>query len=211
MSRLPSELTPTSYAALGQLALRPWTIYEMTKNIARTLRWFWPRAESGIYREVKLLHRRGLVKRTEVPGRRGRPATRYEISPEGLVSLAAWLGTEPAGWNLHSEPLLRLHLAPYGTKADLVRAIGAARAQALELLDTAAIVGEEFAQGRHQFQQQVHIRALLFDYLATLGTMTLTWADRCLAEIEQWDDLDPSPEQIDAAVDQIREHLTRLR
>ena len=205
-SRLP-ELNATSYAALGQLALRPWTVYDMTKNITRTLRWFWPRAESVIYREVKQLERRGLARRTDVPGRRGKPAARYAITAAGTRALRAWLASPSGGWTYHSEPLLRLHLSPYGSKSDLVQALQAARQQGNELVETAIVVGTEFAQGRHQFQDQVHIRAMLFDHLWNLGTSTVAWADACLEQLEQWEDLEITPARQAAAEQAIAARL----
>ena len=39
------KLTPTSYAILGLLALRPWSAYELTKQVRRSLHFCWPRAE----------------------------------------------------------------------------------------------------------------------------------------------------------------------
>src|SRR3712207_2285822 len=116
----------------------------MTKNIRRTLHWFWPRAESVIYREVKQLRDRGLLSETSVPGRRGRPATRYSITPAGRKALKRWLATPSGGFTYHSEPLLRLHLAPFGRKDDVVMALEAAREQARELVNTAIAVGTEF-------------------------------------------------------------------
>jgi len=44
-------LTTTSYALLGLLALRSWTTYELTKQVQRSLGWFWPRTERKLYDE----------------------------------------------------------------------------------------------------------------------------------------------------------------
>ena len=79
------DLTSTSFALLGQLALRPWSGYEMTRNVTRTLHWFWPRAESVLYDEVKRLATIGLAETREAPGRRGRPMSVYSITPAGLA------------------------------------------------------------------------------------------------------------------------------
>src|SRR5580765_4188575 len=52
-SKLP-ELTTTSYAILGLLTLKPWSTYELAKQIQRD-RFVWPRAESNLYAEPKKL------------------------------------------------------------------------------------------------------------------------------------------------------------
>ena len=45
------DLTSTSYAVLGLLAIRPASSYELAKQVARGLRFTWPRAEGRIYDE----------------------------------------------------------------------------------------------------------------------------------------------------------------
>ena len=48
--------TTTASALLGLLALRPaWPVYELTKQLRRNMRFFWPRAESRIYDEARQL------------------------------------------------------------------------------------------------------------------------------------------------------------
>lgn len=181
------EPSVTSFALLGQLALRPWSVYEMTKNVGRTLHWFWPRAESVLYTEVKRLEARGLAAATSEPGARGRRRAVYSITAEGRAALARWLADAPGGgFSLHAEPLVRVHLAPYGTTEDLVRSLTAARDEAEGLLRQAAMIATEFMEGRHQFQDQVHIRALLFDYLWNYGLTTYLWAERSLAQVAKW-------------------------
>jgi PadR family transcriptional regulator, regulatory protein AphA len=203
----PLDLTTTAYALLGQLALRPWSVYDLTKNIGRTLHWFWPRAESVLYAEVKRLAATGLATAEVAAGRRARERTVYAITPTGRDALAAWLATAPAGFSLHAEPLLRVHLAPYGTRADLVRALEATRAEAEQLLRQAVVIGLEFAEGRHQFQQQVHVRAILFDYLWSWGLTTHLWSERWLAELQHWPDLALTADAERAALAAIRRSL----
>ena len=49
------SLSPTSFALLGLLALRPWTTYELANQTKRSLRFFFPRAERPLYAEAKRL------------------------------------------------------------------------------------------------------------------------------------------------------------
>jgi DNA-binding PadR family transcriptional regulator len=182
-------LTVTSYAILGQLILRPWSMYGMTKNMGRTLHWFWPRAESQIYAEAKRLVELGLA-HAEGEERGRRPRTVYSITPEGRAALRTWLGESPGGFSLHFEPLLRVHLALAGTRDDLIAAVTQARDESESLLQQAITIGAEFAEGRHQFQDQVHIRALVFDFLWHFGLAMYLWAERTLEEVAGWDDLE---------------------
>lgn len=45
----------TAHAILGLLALRPaWSTYELSQQLRRNMRFFWPRAESRIYADAIL-------------------------------------------------------------------------------------------------------------------------------------------------------------
>lgn len=158
----------------------------MTQNVGRTLHWFWPRAESVLYAEIKRLSERGLAAKSKEPGSRGRDRAIYSITDEGRRALRDWLGTEPAPFVLHFESLLRVHLSPYGTKADLINSLEQAKTDAETLLKQALIIGGEFASGTHQFQEQVHVRTILFDYLWNFGLGMYEWATRSLEEVHSW-------------------------
>ena len=91
MSSDDRHLTTTGYAMLGLLATRPWSTYELTKQMRRSLHHVWPRAESNVYAEAKRLVAAGLVTtETRRTGKRAR--TIYTITPAGLAALRRWLG-----------------------------------------------------------------------------------------------------------------------
>ena len=60
MSRGP--LTTTSYAVLGLLAIKPWSSYELTQQMDRSLGRIWPRATSKLYEEPKKLVEHGFAR-----------------------------------------------------------------------------------------------------------------------------------------------------
>src|SRR3954469_12912833 len=96
MSMATTQLTTTSYAILGLLAVRPWTTYELAQQMGRALGQFWPRAESKLYEEPKKLVAHGLARATkETVGKRAR--TVYSITPKGRKALAAWVPGPAAG------------------------------------------------------------------------------------------------------------------
>ena len=118
MSSAPS-LTTTSYAILGLLAIKPWTTHELVQQVDRSLRRFWPRAQSKLYEEPKKLVAHGYATAVEDPvGRRRR--TRYSITAKGRRALAAWLHQPGDGPALEFEQLVKIHFADSGTKADVV-------------------------------------------------------------------------------------------
>jgi DNA-binding PadR family transcriptional regulator len=187
-----SQKAATRNAILGHLALRDWSAYELTRSVKRTLHWFWPRAESGIYAEVKRLQDEGLADAREEPAVDGSARTRivYRITPKGRRALKTWLSTPPDGLALYIEPLLRLHLARFGTKEDLLAAIATLNEEASSLLDDGRAVATEFVEGRHLLQNEAHVRGMLFDALWSIGTAIEEWTNRATAEAETWPDVE---------------------
>jgi DNA-binding PadR family transcriptional regulator len=106
------KLTTTSFALLGLLQRRPWSAYELTGYMRNSiLRAVWPRAESHLYSEPKLLQRRGFVSsHEEHTGARKR--TVYSITDEGRAALSEWLQQErDSEFRFEYELLLRLAFA----------------------------------------------------------------------------------------------------
>ena len=92
---MPAPLSTTSYAILGLLTLRPWSTYELAKQVQRSLGWFWPRAERKLYEEPKRLVAAGLAEAAaEMTG--ARPRTVYSVTRDGRDHLRRWLDEVPA-------------------------------------------------------------------------------------------------------------------
>jgi PadR family transcriptional regulator, regulatory protein AphA len=176
----------TANAILGLLALRKeWSTWELTTQLRRNMRFFWPRAESQIYEEVKSLVTRGWARdRRTYVGRRGR--TSYTITAEGKRALKSWLATPPKPTSLECEPLLRVFLADYATPVQLETALAQVRADADAILDVGRVVAAEYLAGTAPFQDQVHVRALVFDFLSNHAFMLRDWADRAEQTVSLW-------------------------
>ncbi|HST06226.1 MAG TPA: PadR family transcriptional regulator [Chloroflexia bacterium] len=196
----------TANAILGLLALRPsWSTYSITKQLRRNMRFFWPRVESRIYNEARQLIARGLVQAfQEHVGRRAR--TVYSITSEGQQELEEWLATAPSATKLECEPLLRVFLGDLCTEAQLHAALAQVRADADAILSVGRVVGPEYIAGTAPFQDQVHVRALVFDFLWNHAKMLEQWADRTETTIGQWKQLSPA-ERAEAALATINRNL----
>ncbi|HEY7031472.1 MAG TPA: helix-turn-helix transcriptional regulator [Thermomicrobiales bacterium] len=187
----PDDLTTTSYAILGQLALRSWSTYELAQEMRRNVHYFWPRAESRIYAEVKRLAARGLVRAERgFVGRR--PRTTYAVTDAGRAAFVAWLATPPKPYALECEPLLRVFFGLFGDSTELAAAVDRARAQAAELLRMGDGIAREYAAGRAPFQDHLEVRGFVFDFLYGFARMVHDWADRTGAELAARHDLPPA-------------------
>ena len=179
----------TANAILGLLALRPeWSTWELTKQLRRNMRFFWPRAESQIYEEAKNLVGKGLAKdRQSFTGRRAK--TSYAISAKGRARLGAWLATPPKPTSLECEPLPRVFLGSLGSDESLRAALSQVRGDGHAIIDVGRVVGPEYLAGTAPFQDQVVVRALVLDFLSHHARMLIDWADRTEAAIDAWADM----------------------
>src|SRR6266513_1919719 len=177
----------TANAILGLLALRKeWSTWELTTQLRRNMRFFWPRVESQIYAEVKTLVGRGWARdRQTFVGRR--VSTHYRITAAGNRALTEWLATPPKPTTLECEPLLRVFLADFATTEQLNVATDQIRADADAILAVGRVVGAEYLAGTAPFQDQIHARALVFDFLSSHARMLHEWAERAEHAIAAWD------------------------
>ena len=198
----------TSNAILGLLALRPrWSTWELATQLGRNMRFFWPRAESRIYDEARALDRKGLARSTRTMHGR-RPRTTYAITARGRRQLRSWLAAPPRATTLECEPILRVLLADLGTTDELLRAIGQVRADGEAVLAVGRVVGAEYLAGTAPFQDDVHARALVLDFLSHHAIALIEWADRAEQAVARWEGATDA-ERAAAAVEAVRRCLAQ--
>jgi len=182
-----SDLTPTSYAILGLLAVRPWTTYELAQQMERALGRFWPRTRSKLYEEPKKLVAHGLARATtETVGKRQR--TRYAITAKGRRAMAEWVPTPGAGPQLEFESLLKVFFAEHGTKDDLVATLEGARAWAREQAADARAITGDYLEGTGAFPERLPWLILTGRLLHDFRLMVDQWAEWALGVVETWPD-----------------------
>jgi PadR family transcriptional regulator, regulatory protein AphA len=194
LSSTDRELTTTSYAILGLLAIRPWSTYELARQMRRNLHYFWPRAESNLYAEPKRLVDGGLAEaRAEPVGKRRR--TIYSITPKGQQALESWLGKPAADTRLESETLVKLMFAPYGSKKNLLDHLRKFIAELEARQEALSVIFREYLDGTDPFPERVHVNVvcyrLVWDYTKTAAS----WAAWALDEVERWPDVTTPPDR----------------
>jgi DNA-binding PadR family transcriptional regulator len=199
-------LSTTSYAVLGMLAIRPWSAYELTKQMRRSLAYCWPKAESVLYDEPKRLVRLGLAATSEeAAGNGSRTRTRYAITDAGRTALREWLATEPAPPHFELEPLLRLLYADQGRKRDLLQAVAAVQAWAREEAGQGLAQLEEYRDTGGPFPERLHIIVPFADLYVRLVETLHDWAADAHEGIAVW----PRTGNLGATA-ATREHLQAL-
>jgi PadR family transcriptional regulator AphA len=177
------SLTPTSYAILGLLAVKPWTTYELAQQMERALGEFWPRAQSKLYDEPKKLVALGLARASsEKIGKR--PRTVYTITDEGRQELEAWMPTPGAGPALEFELLIKVFFAEHGSKADLLTTIERVRQWTEEHLASTAGISRGYLEGTGPFPERLPWLILTGRFLDEYVHTVQRWAEWAVAVVE---------------------------
>jgi DNA-binding PadR family transcriptional regulator len=199
------QLTTTSYAILCLLAIRPWSTYELTKQMRRSLHHVWPRAESNVYAEPKRLLEAGLAT-AEVQKHGERPRTIYTITPQGRRALERWLGSESAPTRVESEALVKVLFGNYGTKDALLTNLRAFAAEAEAVMQLWRVVASEYDRGTHEFPERVHVNSLIFRWIWEHADLNARWAAWAIEQVEQWPDTS-QPTNVETALEVFRSVL----
>ena len=191
-------LTTTSYAVLGLLSIKPWSSYELTQQMDRSLGRVWPRAVSKLYEEPKKLASHGLARSAiQQNGRRRR--TVYTITARGRRALAEWLGQPGDGPVLEFEQLLKVFFADNGTTADLLATLAAAQAWAQARCAESLAIGEQYSTGSGPFPQRLPELQLTSRFLTDFYLLVGQWAGWAASIVETWPD-DPRQAKPDPQV-----------
>jgi DNA-binding PadR family transcriptional regulator len=188
MSR--DELTTTSYAVLGLLGIKPWTTYELAQQMDRSLKYFWPRAQSRIYEEPKRLATLGLAKATpEHVGRR--PRTTYSITAKGRRALQRWLAEPGGGPSLEFEALLKVFYGEQATKRDVLVNIDSMARWAAGQNAVNVAFARLYRDTGGPYPQRLAVIALTGKFLTDLADMVSAWATWAADTVASWPD-DPA-------------------
>jgi PadR family transcriptional regulator AphA len=181
------RLTPTSYAVLGLLDIRTWSTYELTKQMRRTLRYVWPRAESNLYREPQRLVDAGFATAEQrLVGRR--PRTEYSITEAGRQALGEWLRRPAATTTLESEAMIKV-LFGDSMPLDVLRRHLQEFGQEAEDTDRSwRAVAREYIDGAGPFPERIHVNALYWVLLDRWARLRAEWAEWAAAEVASWPD-----------------------
>ncbi|MCA1789997.1 MAG: PadR family transcriptional regulator [Thioalkalivibrio sp.] len=200
---MPPKLTPSSYAVLALLHLKPWTGYELTRQAQRSLRYAWPKSERLLYSEPKKLVELGYAT-VHQEDRGNRTRNVYTITAEGRQALNEWTSTRTEAPRFEVEALLRLLFADHGSREDLLRAldefeddIGAHHQAIVDLMGS-------YLDGGHPFPQRTHLSVLFATFQIDMFKTIERWIEFARVEIDQW------PTTQDLGMTPRTETLTRL-
>jgi len=180
-----SRLSPTSLTILGLLALRPWSAYQLTQQIHRSLRYMHPASERNLYAEPKRLAAAGLVRiRQETVGRRSR--TIYEITPAGRDTLRRQMMTPPRPPQLEFDVMQRLVFADQGSKQDLLASLDVTSGQVDQLLRDVVEQIRGYQADGGPFPERLHLIMLFSRFYVDYLFLLQRWTALARREVAGW-------------------------
>jgi PadR family transcriptional regulator, regulatory protein AphA len=197
-------LSTTANALLGLIAVQPGSAYELAKRMETNYRYYWPRAESKLYEEVKRLRELGLVDASdESTGRRAR--TVYRINDAGLEAFSTWLAQPGQGPVLEFEALLKVHYGDFGSQGMLIAQLESIRDEAAAKLDLGEQLARTYQDGQIELPQRAPVLALVWRFLWDQYRAHQAWADWALVEVSRWEHTLPDRSNLQRARNIFRE------
>jgi DNA-binding PadR family transcriptional regulator len=201
------ELSTTSYVILGLLGVRPFTAYELARQMQRAVRFYWPRAERKLYEEPKNLVAHGLARaRPETTGRR--PRTVYTITPKGRGALRRWLSEPSAPAAMEFEGMMKVFFAEQGSKEQLLAGLRTIAADADAVDGHLRALARENVEVAPPYPERLHVLALTFRFHLEYAALVRRWADWAEERVSQWPDTTPSDTKRDEGLAVYREALS---
>lgn len=200
---MAKNLTPSSYAVLALLDLRPWTAYELTQQAQRSLRYAWPRSERLLYSEPKKLVKLGYAS-TYKDTSGGRSRNVYEITEEGRDALKAWGSARTQPPQIEIEALLRVLFADQGSLDDLHRALDELEEDIRGHHQAIVELMGSYLDGGHPFPQRTHLSVLFATFQIEIFKAIERWIEFARREVREW------PSTKDVGMNERTETLIRL-
>jgi PadR family transcriptional regulator, regulatory protein AphA len=190
MRRKPS-LSTTAYAILGLLSLRPWSTYDLARQMRRTLHPFWPRAESHLYGGPKVLVAHGLASaKRHYVGKRARMV--YAITPRGRLALRRWLSKPGAPPSVEFEGLIKVLFAEHGTRRHLLATLESIGERVRDARSAEAGLAREIMRAGGPLPVRLPVNALVFEFMWAHWEMVLRWVHWAQEQVSRWsEDMNP--------------------
>ena len=181
-SKLP-DLTTTSYAILGLLTIKPWSTYELAKQMQRD-RFVWPRAESNLYAEPKKLIAHGFASAHSEPrGKRRR--TVYSITPGGQAGPRRLARETRSRAALGSGINGQVHLRDRRLEGTATRELRDFRRHATVRWEAVEAIFRPISRATSHSPTERNLNVLPEDLLET-ARLQAEWADRTIEEVQKW-------------------------
>jgi PadR family transcriptional regulator AphA len=193
-------MTSTTYAVLGLLCVQPWSAYELAQQMARSLHFMWPRAESGIYREPQKLLGFGYATAEEVGAGPRRTKLAYSATPAGRRAFQQWLEKPSSPPQFESEAMVKFFFCDQGTLEGARQALEELRAHADAMLEGFRQITRSHQLSPAPFPERQHIGTLTGRFVFDYATALARWAEWARQHVDEWPGTGPEAAPMGAKV-----------
>lgn len=181
-----AKASTATYALLGLLAVKPWTGYELTQQVRRSLRFAWPSSEAHLYREQKGLVELGWAT-VEKQTTGGRSRNLYSITQEGRSALREWMRSDPAAPRLEVEGILRAFFGDQGEPDDLARSLRTTSASARDVVEELNSFAADYLETGGPFPKRLHVIAVAAGLIVDVMSHIANYCDAAATEVDGWE------------------------
>lgn len=172
----------SQYAILGLLSKRASSAYDMKQKINQIAHFHWSESNAQLYPELKRLEKLGMVQ-SELDLESGdRKKRLYQITPEGLAHLKAWLVKPAQPSQYREEMLLKLALAEHVETAVLMENLQAYLQQIQEQQKLLAKIVKHIDEHHGDRADQLYLQ-MTYDYADMLLKAKSAWGDKTLQRL----------------------------
>lgn len=172
------------YAALGLLAKRPGSGYDLLRRFERTIGNFWVATQSQLYTELGRLERDGCIKVVDT-GPRSRKV--YSATDAGRADLAEWISRPVIDTPPHNTKLLRAYLLTEVDEAVADRYFATVISDAQARIDALTAIRD----GLPELENVTPFDRIAIDHALRHSRTDIDWATASLAHLAR-ERADPS-------------------
>ncbi|MFB9328254.1 PadR family transcriptional regulator [Paenibacillus aurantiacus] len=177
------RINTTHFAILGLLRIKPMSAYELVKFSKESIGLFWNESYGHIHKSLQQLEREGSVSIVEETTT-GRQKKVYDITPQGVEQLDAWLTQAPGEPVMRNELLMKIFVSDEGHIPNMVAYLEEERATSLHFLGVLAGIKAMITETDGQ---QSRLWLLTLDYGERYLRMTIEWCEHALDVLRRTD------------------------
>src|SRR5437899_2052613 len=127
-----SKLSTGDYVFLAFLRIGPRSAYDVKKEMAASVNFFWSAQHSQVYQQAARLRRDGYIEARGSASGRNRQL--LALTDRGTEALEDWLASPPAPYRIYDESLAKVFFANLSDPASTDKVLAAAEAHHADLL-----------------------------------------------------------------------------
>ena len=169
----------TAYAILGLISKQPASGYDIKKKLASMSKWYWSESNAQIYPILKRMEAQGCLSSELDTSSGARQRRIYQITPDGMKKLIAWLQQPVEPPTHRDEFFLKLNLAQHLTQDEMIKHLTQFQQRICDELNHIKHI-QELIQQTHQDRPDYNYLTLSYQYALSVWQAKADWCQQSL-------------------------------